>query len=1612
MHTRCTGLTFITFFIGICFGHAQILSVVRHETAAYRDAIIRVNAVPGSVSINNFTYQGIVMGVYSVSGGSGSITPGGSVLVNGLAPGEYTFKILSDLGLTIETITVIPYCNFPLFFNEVFYYECNNRDVRFSVPITGITTPATFYWKTPKGDYTSNSAVITGPPGNYEVTVVDAVGCVETDAITIHLLQPINISCTSKPADKNINNGSIELTFSGGQAPYDVEVYGPVDLYFHYNRSGTYTIPNLPAGDYEIYVYQVDYLLCDDPCLVTIPEKSCNLIINNPQVRHVSCAGDKNGSINFSVSGGQSPLRFNWNNGLTTAQIQNLPGGTYSVTVTDQAGCTTTAAFLVNEPSLPPFTTTVTPIPCHGGRGAISINFTSGNPLVRWSDGSALRNRDQLLPGHYEVTISDGASCSEVLEFELTNPPLLAIQCALVSHQTTENGKEGEISVKVSGGTPPYRLNLTGPKVVNPNLGFTTAYTFKDLTAGTYTLAVTDSRGCLASCGTIIIEARLCTLSLASIITSEISCFGAQDGEAKINLTGSNSPTYTLTGPAAYHQVQTQSTFSGLGPGSYNLSVKDPAGCSVTSQLVIKEPPPLVLVCQQTPLTHVDSTNASIQVQWSGGVAPYTLTWSDGGSEQTWSPPQAGQETLRHLDEGTYAVEVRDKNGCIISCEQVIAPIVCTLAVAMQTQVTCVGGAGGQVSLSVHNGQTPFTYTWQSPQQTLHHAGPFQGLADGTYAVTVTDRQGCTSATGSTLLSWPLPQIACAVTSHQRSIGGLEGSITITGTPGHQVQVANQPDFIPQFISPASGQVSLSNLAPGSYHLQITSPQGCTSTCTQDIRPKTCTLSVEAQVNHLSCAGATDGILTLNINNPDPTKVLIFGPENSQWNIPQVAGLGAGTYLYRVEDDYGCAQSGEVVLHAPEPLIVRLTVQEPTDTLLPNGIIALTPAGGQGPYTIAWTTGQTDFFLAKLLPGRYDYTLTDAQGCSIQDSITLSLTGATVCSSLKLDLQVSPTSCPQAADGTLSLVVSGGTSPTLISWSNGAQTSTLKQLAAGKYTVTVTDQMGCLALGEAEVIALPIPQRFQEQTLCSGNEMIIHGQKFQQPGTYLLTLPSQACDTILTLTLKNPPLLDQITTLTKSGDFCGQPNTIEFVGAPEGTIYSIDGGKTWAPAHIYRDLPDGIYAVQVARDGCTHSLGAIDLNAEGFKVIRNTDIISPLTCRDPFGSIALDIPDAAGWEWQLSDGGWQTQLYFDSLPPGNYTLRGRVRHSTCIQDFSQIIRVDSAPPTDLKIYEETIQPSCPGGRNGLAQISVSGGVGAFTIQWNNAQQGPVLTQVGTGAYQVTVTDEAGCQTMHKLTIGELSVIPPLRDTVITICIGERVSLALDSVYHYAWSGPQSFNYQGHDPELFLAGTYQVAFTDRYGCAGTKTVELVPTQTAFLVNFLVPAIALTGTEIKAVENSWPVPDSITWWVEEGLDIMTKVHNTLTFGGSAKGSYKVGLRSYYRGCLVELTKSVELTDDAALVNQENQASTAVIRSLSIAPNPNTGQFKLNIELSTPLSIQLRIYDPAGQLAWHKLIPPSNATHLMEEVILNQAVSGVYTLALQTASAWRTWSFIVIR
>lgn len=1676
MYTLRTGIAFLFLIINIYFGQSQLLSVVQHETSAYHDAIIRVNAVAGSTVTNRFSFNG------TAQGGSGSITPGGSTLVSGLAPGNYTFQISSDLGLTSESISIVPYCNFPLFNNNVFLYQCNDAQFNLTVPITGITAPVTFYWKTPISEYSSNSAVTFGPPGTYEVTVVDAVGCIESDAITIHSLDPIIISCSSLPSSQGQNDGSIQLTFSGGQAPYDVEIYGPVFKYYHYTREGTYLIPNLPPGSYEIYVYQVDYLLCDDPCEVEILEETCNLNLSNQQITHIKCKGANNGSITLSPSngtapyqfqwsngrtsstisnlsagdyvvtvtdvqacsstsvinilepaalnlavnriaqptcagndgmlsirplGGTTPYRYAWSNGATTSSLSNLSGGTYTLTVTDANQCTTTGTWELLNATLPPFTSTVTPIPCLGGRGAITLNLSTSTQAL-WQDGSTLKNRDQLLPGTYHVTISAGGACIEELEFVLAEPPLLAIQCALVSHQTTQSGKEGQIDVTVRGGTPPYRLSLTGPKVLSPNLNFNTQYSFKDLSAGTYTLSATDSRGCIASCGTIIIEARLCTLSLNTVTTTEVSCFGANDGVVTVSATGSGTLTYTLTGPGGYNQQQNQSTFTGLAPGNYNLTVKDPAGCTVTGTARIIEPQVLALTCSQVPLSHVDSTNASINIAWSGGLAPYTLIWN-GGADQ--SLPMAGQLTLSELPADSFQLTIQDNRGCQTTCSQIIGEITCAVSAELQAQVGCAGLNAGQLRLDVQSALAPLTFAWRGPR-TLQGGGPFTDLVDGSYAVTIIDRQGCTSTANASLESWPLPDVTCAVISHQRTLNGQEGTLVVEGQAGHTVLITNIAGFSPRTIPSTNGQVLIEQLQPGSYDLLVTSTQGCTTSCTQVIEPKICTIAAITRAKHLSCADVSDGALTLQISGAVQPEINVTGPGGRRWTASVLNGLSRGTYFYQVGDGEGCIVEGAVELTAPSPLLVAKTVQEPTDSLNPNGIIALTPSGGSSPYQVLWSHGGNGLFQSKLSVGTYKYTITDQNGCQLRDSIMLQLTGAARCASLIIQAQVTPASCSQARDGSIALILNGGENPYDLLWSSGQTSTSLSLLAAGKYTVTVTDQAGCLALSEVEITAPPAPTLSEEYTLCKGSSVVVQGQLLSAVGTYTLTRPGRLCDTTLLVTVKAPPQLELISAEKAPGDFCGATNRIRFINAPEGTTFSLDGGQSWSSGPNYDHLTDGTYVLQASSDGCILDLGSLELVANGFKEIIKADIRSPRTCRELYGSIDLTIADAEGWEWQLNDSPWQPEAYFDTLLPGDYQLRGRVQASTCIQTFAQVLTIDSVPPTDIAIKEEVIQLSCPGGASGLAQLSISGGAGAYAVRWDQGQLGPILSAVPAGHYAVTVTDEEGCQAYHKVTIGEEAILAPLEDTSIILCPGDLIKLHLDTSYTYQWRGPESFTYLGPNPEMFLEGTYQVNFIDHKGCTDERTVELVPSKKAFLVNFLVPALALTGTEIKAVENSWPIPDSISWWVEEGIDIVASANNTLSFSGAGVGDFIVGLRSYYQGCLLELTKTVRFTDDPAQAVIDPSTAQTTIKSLTIAPNPNSGQFTLRIELNKPLGLQLRIYDPAGQLAMSKYLSQSSSTSLNEEIVLDQPVSGIYSLSLQSPSEWRTWSFIVLR
>lgn len=431
-------------------------------------------------------------------------------------------------------------------------------------------------------------------------------------------------------------------------------------------------------------------------------------------------------------------------------------------------------------------------------------------------------------------------------------------------------------------------------------------------------------------------------------------------------------------------------------------------------------------------ITNVSCTgqsNGVATVVPSGGTGPYTYNWGGGITSAT----------RTNLSSGSYNVTVTDASGCTASGVAQInqpAPINITPSI---TNVTCHGGNNGAISLSASGGTGAITYNW---------GGGIAGssrtnLTAGSYSVTATDANGCT-VKQTYSITQPSPiSITSNVTNLPCQGGGNTGAINIYVTGG----------TAPYNFAWSNGAFTqnISNLGLGTYTLTVTDQNNCTQTATFNIS-QAGNLNYTATVNNISCHNTANGSITLT-----PTGGT--APYNFNWSNgalgASIANLSPGTYSVTLTDAVGCVISGSFDITQPAPITVNIGKNNPTCFGSDNGEITLTVNGGVAPYTYAWNNGNNSADNENLSAGNYSFTITDNNACTFTGSVTL-----TSPDSISISANITPTS-PGTGNGIIALTVTGGTPGYTYLWDNGANTSTITNLAEGNYCVTITDAANC-----------------------------------------------------------------------------------------------------------------------------------------------------------------------------------------------------------------------------------------------------------------------------------------------------------------------------------------------------------------------------------------------------------------------------------------------------------------------------------------------------------------------------------------------------------------------
>ncbi|MFM7015393.1 MAG: beta strand repeat-containing protein, partial [Bacteroidota bacterium] len=867
------------------------------------------------------------------------------------------------------------------------------------------TANYTYQWNTGATTSTINNLTV----GTYTVTATDANGCTATT--TTNITQPTLLSVTI-PSTTNVlcnggNTGAATASSTNGTSGY---------TYLWNTGATTSTISNLTAGTFTVTTTDANGCTATTTTTITQP---ILLSVAIPSTSNVLCNGGNTGSATASASNGASGYSYQWNTGATTSTINNLMAGTYTVTVTDANGCVATISTILTQPAAIVLLGNSTSTLCGQLNGSANIiaNGGVGAFSYLWSNGGTTTSINNVASGGYVVTVTDANGCSEATTINVGSigGPTVAITSS--TNVSCYGGTNGSAQVLVSAGTGPFTYAWLPSGGNNANA--------TNLPAGNYSVNVTDINGCTSSASIVISQPAQLSLSIPS--SNNVLCNGGSTGS--ITASASNGTAgYTYL----WNTGATTSTINNLTAGTYTITATDANGCTATTNATITQPTLLSVAIPSTTnvLCNGGNTGAAT-ASASNGTAGYTYSWNTG----------ATTSSINNLTAGTYTVTATDANGCTATTNATITqPTLLSVAIPSTTNVLCNGGTTGSATASASNGTAGYSYLWNTGATT----SIINSLTAGTYTVTATDANGCIATTNATITQPTLLSVAIPSTTNVLCNGGTTGSATASASNG-------TASYTYQWNTGATTS-TINNLTAGTYTVTATDMNGCTIATSIVIGQPTA-MNILPGSTQASCSQA-NGSASVNVTGGTSGYSYLWSNGQTTSIINNVL---SGVYSVTVTDANGCTSNTLVnVGNIGGPSVSIANSSNVSCFGGANGSAQVNVSAGFGPYTYAWSpTGGNTATATNLTAGNYSVNVVDANGCLSSTSILITQPTA---------INIQPTStqaiCGQA-NGSASVNVSGGVAGYNYSWSSGQTTSSINNLTAGVYTITVTDNNGC-----------------------------------------------------------------------------------------------------------------------------------------------------------------------------------------------------------------------------------------------------------------------------------------------------------------------------------------------------------------------------------------------------------------------------------------------------------------------------------------------------------------------------------------------------------------------
>lgn len=910
---------------------------------------------------------------------------------------------------------------------------CEGETITLVATAGGGSDGYTFSWDNGLGNGPSHD-VSPDTTTTYSVTVTDAFGCADRDQATI-IVNPLP-SVEASP-DTNVCQGEpviLIATPSGGS--------GGNYQFLWDNGLGagpTHTVTPSVDTDYAVILRDGNNCTATDTANVFISLPP--VVIAEPDT--AICLGESV-TVSATASGGAGGYTFAWDNGLGNGPTHTVSPDattTYSVTVTDENGCTATDEVTVTVNPLPIVNLGPDTSICLGEELLLFASATGGdgNYTFTWDNGLLPEQSQNLSPTvltTYAVVLEDGNGCTDTDSITVLVNPLPGIEIVSVNCDPSLTTYRVEVQVEST-----HTLSAAVGEVIDNGGG---SFSITSIPAGTdLILTITDPNVNCSIQETVTAPDCSCPTDIPPPLSGGDQSYCQGDDIPALSVTVPDTLSVNWFDAASGGQLlfQSSTTYTPTAPGTYYAEAFVISnGCpslSRTAVTLIELAPPPVSILGDTIICAGETTILT-------ATGADTYLWNTG----------ATSETIEVGAAGTYTVTGTDANGCTATATVQVTVSESLEASFDNQDVLCNGDATGTANVQAFGGTPPYTYNWSN--QATGSSNP--GLTAGTYFLTITDSNDCTLET-STEITEPEAIVIAVTTDSVRCSGGADGraSLSITGgTPGYNVLWPDQ-----------STALSRTDLSAGSYEVSVSDINQCATTVSVLIDEPDPIFIEPLSVQDVSCAGASNGSINILVGGGT-------APYDIQWSNGStgttVENLAAGSYEVSVTDANDCLTSASFTINQPQTLeISDAQIGSATCEGASDGSINLTISGGTPPYNFDWSDGSTTEDLVGVPAGTYSVEITDQNQCDVRGNFTIG--NATT---IFLSLNSTDATCGEN-NGFVDLSIDGGTAPFSFDWNNDGigdndDSEDLEELGAGEYFVSLTDVNGCVAFSDTATV--------------------------------------------------------------------------------------------------------------------------------------------------------------------------------------------------------------------------------------------------------------------------------------------------------------------------------------------------------------------------------------------------------------------------------------------------------------------------------------------------------------------------------------------------------------